>query len=75
MPKGPKRLIVLVLGILAALTGLLWVGQGTGIVQGSYMTGSDTWLGIGLVCLSVGALLIFLSLRRPPGNQDATKSP
>ena len=73
MPKGPERIVVLVVGILAALAGLLWVGQGTGLVKGSYMTGSDTWLGIGLVCLSVGALLIFLSLRKPPSNQTATK--
>ena len=74
MPKGPKRIVVLVAGVLAALAGLLWVGQGTGLIKGSYMTGSDTWLGIGLTCLSVGALLIFLSLRKPPSRQTAPKS-
>ena len=28
------------------------------------MTGSPTWLAIGLLCLVVGLLLIFLSVRR-----------
>jgi hypothetical protein len=74
MPKGSKRIVVLVVGVIAALAGLVWIGQGSGVIKGSFMTGSDTWLGIGLVCLSVGALLIFLALRKPPSSQARRKS-
>jgi hypothetical protein len=74
MPKGPKRIVVLVVGVIAGLVSLVWIGQGSGVIKGSFMTGSDTWLGIGLVCLSVGTLLIFLALRKPPAKQATWKS-
>jgi hypothetical protein len=32
------------------------------------MTGSRTWLAIGLLCLVVGLLLIFLTVRRRSGG-------
>jgi hypothetical protein len=44
----------------------VWIGQGAGFIKGSFMTGSSTWLAIGLLCLVVGLLLIFLSVRRRP---------
>jgi hypothetical protein len=36
------------------------------------MTGSRTWLAIGLLCLVVGLLLIFLNLRRRSGGNSST---
>jgi hypothetical protein len=54
----------MIIGGLAVLVGAVWVGQGAGLIKGSFMTGSRTWLGIGLLCLVVGLLLIFLT-RRP----------
>jgi hypothetical protein len=36
------------------------------------MTGSRTWLAIGLLCLVVGLLLIFLTLRRRSGGNAST---
>jgi hypothetical protein len=54
----------MIIGGLAVLVGAVWVGQGDGLIKGSFMTGSRTWLGIGLLCLVVGLLLIFLT-RRP----------
>jgi hypothetical protein len=54
----------MIIGGLAVLVGAVWIGQGAGLIKGSFMTGSRTWLGIGLLCLVVGLLLIFLT-RRP----------
>ena len=68
MPTSRKRIVALVCGILLALVGLVWSGQGAGVIKGSYMSGSTTWFAIGLICLVAGLALIFLSLRRSDGS-------
>ena len=62
------RTIGLIIGALAVLVGAVWIGQGVGFIKGSFMTGSPTWLAIGLLCLVVGLFLIFLSVRRSPNG-------
>ena len=64
MSSTVARSVAVIIGGLAVLVGAVWVGQGAGLIKGSFMTGSRTWLGIGLLCLVVGLLLIFLT-RRP----------
>ena len=64
MSSTIARSVVMIIGGLAVLVGAVWIGQGAGLIKGSFMTGSRTWLGIGLLCLVVGLLLIFLT-RRP----------
>jgi FtsH-binding integral membrane protein len=64
MRSGALRTIVLMIGGLAVLVGGLWIGQSAGWIKGSFMTGSPTWLGIGLLCLVAGLFLIFLAVRR-----------
>ena len=48
----PTRLI---LALIIALAGLVWLGQGLGFIPGSFMTGSLVWavIGAGLVVLAV----------------------
>ena len=62
------RMAALVVGVLLALLGLVWMGQGLGYVKGSFMTGNLLWFWIGLVCLVAGAALVagprLRSLRR-----------
>ncbi len=60
--RTPLRIV----GIVAALLGLLFALQGIGLVGGSFMTGSTTWLVIGLVVLAAGVFLLTRrrSLRR-----------
>ena len=42
-------------GILAALVGLVWIGQGLGVLRGSSFMVDDTrWAVIGLVFVVVG---------------------
>ena len=64
MKSTATRTISLIIGGLAVLVGAIWIGQGAGLIKGSFMTGSRTWLAIGLLCLVVGLLLLFLALRR-----------
>jgi hypothetical protein len=64
MSSRIARSVAMIIGGLAVLVGAVWIGQGAGLIKGSFMTGSRTWLGIGLLCLVVGLLLIFLT-RRP----------
>ena len=64
MKSSATRTVSLIIGGLAVLVGGVWIGQGAGLIKGSFMTGSQTWLAIGLLCVVVGLLLIFLALRR-----------
>ena len=47
-----------VVGALLCLTGLVWIGQGSDLLQGSSMTGSTFWAVMGVVCLVAGVVLL-----------------
>jgi len=47
-----------VVGALLSLTGLVWIGQGTDLIQGSSMTGSTFWAVMGALCLAGGIFLL-----------------
>ncbi len=54
-----------ILAIILVATGLVWVGQGTGLLAGrSYRVGDPRWTVIGAACDVVGAALGWLELRR-----------
>ncbi|WP_018335429.1 hypothetical protein [Actinomycetospora chiangmaiensis] len=56
-----------VVGIVAALLGLLFALQGLGLVGGSFMTGQRLWLIIGIVLVVLGILVASGGLfRRDP---------
>jgi uncharacterized membrane protein len=57
------------LGIILGLVGLLWIGQGVGLIPGSFMTGQLLWLGVGVVCLVLGLAILMTSWRRGPGRR------
>jgi len=60
------RTTSVILGVLALLLGLLWGGQGLGLIGGSAMSGAMQWFWIGLVLILVGIVLLVAALRRPP---------
>jgi hypothetical protein len=60
------RVIRLVIGALLVLVGIVWVGQGVGWIEGSFMTGEAVWAVIGAVCLALGAMLLVTTLRVSP---------
>ena len=58
---------LLILGFLALLMGLLWIGQGTGIVHwpaSSFMVDQRPWALRGAILAVVGLVLILVSRRR-----------
>jgi hypothetical protein len=59
-----------IVGVILALLGLLWIGQGIGLIPGSFMTGQILWAIIGLIVLIVGAWLIWSAFGsgRPAGT-------
>jgi hypothetical protein len=60
------RRILLVIGIIAALTGLVWIGQGTGYFpypERSFMVRATPWAWYGLAVLVAGVIAIWLSRR------------
>jgi hypothetical protein len=64
MTSRAARIVLVVVGALAVLTGGVWIGQGLNLIPGSVMTGDKTWVYIGLVVLAVGIALVVLGLRR-----------
>ena len=58
---------LLILGFLALLVGLLWVGQGAGLVHwpaSSFMIDQRPWVTRGALLALFGLVLILLSRRR-----------
>ena len=58
---------LLIFGILAVLLGLLWVGQGMGVVNwpaSSFMIDQRPWVTRGVVLALAGIVLIAASRRR-----------
>lgn len=64
---APMKSALLVLGITAVVIGLLWIGQGTGLVRWpatSFMIDERPWAIRGLIFALVGLVLIAVSRRR-----------
>ena len=64
----PMKAILLIVGILALLMGLLWIGQGTGTVHwpaSSFMIDQRPWVLRGAILALAGfGLILFASRRR-----------
>ncbi|HEU4919723.1 MAG TPA: hypothetical protein VFT20_08280 [Candidatus Limnocylindrales bacterium] len=55
-------------GVVLIATGLVWIGQGTGIIGGgSFMVGDPFWAWLGLVGVVAGIAFIVVDARRPLG--------
>ena len=51
-------------GIIIA-TGLVWIGQGSGLLRGSsFMVGDPLWIVLGLLAVAVGIGFLVVGLRR-----------
>jgi uncharacterized membrane protein len=60
------RQLLLIVGLLALAMGLLWIGQGTGLVnwpQSSFMIKQIEWAGYGAAVSALGLILIWQSKR------------
>ena len=54
-----------VVGAILVLTGLVWIGQGTTLIQGWSMTGSTFWAVMGAICFVAGLVLLGWPWRQP----------
>jgi cation transporter-like permease len=59
-----SSVLLIVVGVVAVVVGLVFMGQGANLIPGSFMTGDRTWLGVGLVLAVVGVVLAAFGLRR-----------
>ena len=60
------KTLLLIAGIGSVLMGLLWIGQGTGVIQwpaSSFMLDQRPWALRGAILAVVGVVLIILSRR------------
>lgn len=58
-----KKLVLIVIGALVAITGAVWTLQGLGYITGSFMTGATLWAVIGPVVLLAGLMIMIAALR------------
>lgn len=61
----PNRLV---LAIILAAVGLVWIGQGMAIIAGSVMTGSSFWAVVGVILVALAVLLLVFERRRGAGR-------
>ena len=62
------KAVLMLIGIVAIIAGLLFAGQGAGIINwpsSSFMINSTQWILYGLVLAGIGLVLIGLAQRRP----------
>jgi hypothetical protein len=62
----PMRTLLLILGLIALAVGLLWIGQGTGMIAwpaSSFMIRQIQWAGYGAALAAFGLVLIWQSQR------------
>jgi uncharacterized membrane protein len=60
------RQALLILGLLGLAIGLLWIGQGTGVIKwpaSSFMISQLQWAGYGAALAGLGLVLIWQSKR------------
>jgi protein-S-isoprenylcysteine O-methyltransferase Ste14 len=57
------RGVLTVLGVLAVLTGVVFIGQGVNLIHGSSMSGHGGYAGLGAVLLVIGLGLILWAWR------------
>lgn len=61
------KTILLIVGVAAVLMGMLWIGQGTGLVHwpaSSFMIDQRPWVTRGAVLAGIGLILVAFSRRR-----------
>ena len=52
-----------ILAFILIAAGVVWFGQGIGVIPGSFMTGDPTWAWIGAACVIVGVAVAALEIR------------
>ena len=67
--RGHVR-VLFALGAIFVVVGVIWLGQGVGLIGGSFMTGETVWAVIGSGCILVGAYLVRIGFRWRATSHD-----
>lgn len=59
-----NKKILQILAVLLALIGLIWFGQGIGLIHGSVMTDDSKWVVIGGIMVIAGLALFWYARGR-----------
>jgi hypothetical protein len=51
-------------GVGLIVVGVVWILQGVGLLEGSFMTGQAFWVWMGALALLIGVLTLLRGLRR-----------
>jgi hypothetical protein len=65
--RNIMRRLLLIIGLLALAVGLLWIGQGTGLIawpETSFMINQLQWAGYGALLAALGLILIWQATTR-----------
>jgi uncharacterized membrane protein YhhN len=57
-----------IVGAVLVVTGVVWIGQGLNLIQGSSMTGSTFWAVTGAVCVVAGVGILAWPWRQPASS-------
>jgi hypothetical protein len=58
---SPARIV---LAVVLVAVGLVWIGQGTGLIRGSsFMVGDVRWAIVGLGCVVAGVVVVVQASR------------
>ena len=52
------------IGVISCLVGVVWLGQGIGVIHGSFMTGETSWAVTGAILIVIGCGLLAWVARR-----------
>jgi MYXO-CTERM domain-containing protein len=63
-----RQILLVVIGVAAAVAGAVWTLQGLGYVGGSFMSGATVWAVIGPVVALAGLVLVAAGSRRRRRN-------
>jgi hypothetical protein len=58
-----RQIVLVLIGVVAAVAGVVFTLQGLGYVGGSFMSGATVWAVIGPIVVLAGLVLITLGLR------------
>jgi hypothetical protein len=62
--------IRLLIGTVCCLIGVVWLGQGVGLIGGSSMSGQAIWAVIGVLALLFGGAVLLGARRRMDQGPD-----
>ena len=59
-----NKKVLMTISVIIALIGIVWFGQGIGMIHGSVMTDDSKWAVIGAIMVVTGAVIFWFAHKR-----------